>query len=75
MRVPDPDDHALIDELVAEFRLAAPAGTKIEVAYVNKHSMDKVTKIINIIFSTTIAIMMFLCFFSLTASMSANLYD
>ena len=31
--------------------------------------------IINAIFSTTIAIMMFLCFFSLTASMSANLYD
>ena len=31
--------------------------------------------IINIIFSSTIAIMMFLCFFSLAASMSANIYD
>ena len=31
--------------------------------------------ILDIMFSATIAIMMFLCFFSLTASMSANLYD
>ena len=32
-------------------------------------------KIIDYIFMVTIAIMMFLCFFSLSASMSANLYD
>ena len=32
-------------------------------------------KIIDYIFIMTIAIMMFLCFFSLSASMSANLYD
>ena len=31
--------------------------------------------ILNTIFSIAIGIMMFLCFFSLTASMSANLYD
>ena len=32
-------------------------------------------QIIDYIFLMTIAIMMFLCFFSLSASMSANLYD
>ena len=30
---------------------------------------------LNTIFDTTIGIMMFLCFFSLSANMSANLYD
>ena len=33
------------------------------------------TNIINLVFAITIAIMMFLSFFSLSASMSANLYD
>ena len=37
--------------------------------------MNSVLDLINIIFSMTIAIMMFLCFFSLATSMSANLYD
>ena len=30
---------------------------------------------LDVIFSVTIAIMMFLCFFSLTAAMTANIYD
>lgn len=36
---------------------------------------ETVEQIIDYIFLMTIAIMMFLCFFSLSASMSANLYD
>ena len=34
-----------------------------------------VISILDMIFEVTIAIMMFLCFFSLSANMSANLYD
>ena len=37
--------------------------------------MKGTLSMLNIIFSSVIVIMMFLCFFSLTASMSANLYD
>jgi len=75
VRVPDPEDTALIDDLKAQFADAVPHGVSISAAYEKKKDLDKVVRIINIIFSTTIAIMMFLCFFSLTASMSANLYD
>jgi ABC-type antimicrobial peptide transport system permease subunit len=35
----------------------------------------EVEKILNIIFNVIIAITMFLCFFSLSSSMSANLYE
>ena len=38
-------------------------------------SIAGVKKVIDYIFAVTIAIMMFLCFFSLSASMSSNLYD
>ena len=37
--------------------------------------MSEAIRMLNIMFSSTIAIMMFLCFFSLAASMSANLYE
>ena len=37
--------------------------------------METVINIIDVTFSMAIAIMMFLCFFSLTTTMSANLYD
>lgn len=38
-------------------------------------TISQVTKILDIIFNVIIAITMFLCFFSLCSSMSANLYD
>ena len=52
-------------------------GDKVSVSekYVTNNSMGPAINLIDIIFSITIAIMMFLCFFSLVASMSANLYD
>ena len=43
--------------------------------YVEAESTAGITKIIDYIFFVIIAIMMFLCFFSLSASMSANLFD
>ena len=36
---------------------------------------EKALSLLNMIFSTTIAIMMFLCFFALQGSMTANLYE
>ena len=38
-------------------------------------ALDKVEKIVSAIFSVISIITMFLCFFSLSSSMSANLYD
>ena len=77
IRVNDPDDYALIDEITNEFMNEFGDGTniKFQKKYESLKSKDSVIEILNAIFSTTIAIMMFLCFFSLTASMSANLYD
>lgn len=43
--------------------------------YVEAESTAGITSIIDYIFFVIIAIMMFLCFFSLSASMSANLFD
>jgi len=45
------------------------------ITYVQQEQTEQVTLIIDYVFMVTIAIMMFLCFFSLSASMSANLYD
>ena len=38
-------------------------------------SLESVNSILNLIFNVIIAITMFLCFFSLSSSMSANLYE
>ena len=43
--------------------------------YEKSKSIEGITKVINYVFAVIIAIMMFLCFFSLSASMSANLFD
>ena len=48
---------------------------QVRVSYIDADNNANVLKIIDIIFYVTIAIMMFLCFFSLVASMTANLYD
>ena len=44
-------------------------------SYEDQEKINQVLNILNNIFAIAIGIMMFLCFFSLTASMSANLYD
>lgn len=41
----------------------------------DKETFDSVKQILNIIFTLIIAVTMFLCFFSLSSSMSANLYE
>lgn len=73
IRCHDSSDHDLINRIAADLEEAT--GLTATLTYVQAESTASVEKIINLIFMVTIAIMMFLCFFSLSASMSANLYD
>ena len=68
------DDTVLIDNISADLKAASTTITVTE-TYKAAESTEDVKNIIDYIFMVTIAIMMFLCFFSLSASMSANLYD
>ena len=73
IRVHDPSDTNLIDKIAIDLKSATDiTATK---TYEQADSTAGVKKIIDYVFMVTIAIMMFLCFFSLSASMSANLYD
>ena len=71
----NPDDHDLVDEITKELKGSVGENVGVQKYYEVQESTEDVIGILDIIFSATIAIMMFLCFFSLTASMSANLYD
>ena len=73
IRVNDSADTDLIDRLGSA--LKAATGIKPTLEYKEAESTEQMKTIIDLLFSVTIAIMMFLCFFSLSASMSANLYD
>ena len=69
----NPDDHTLIHKISKELKTAT--GAAPELLYESQASTADVRTIIDLVFMVTIAIMMFLSFFSLSASMSANLYD
>ena len=73
IRVKDPEDKTLIDLIARDLKKA----TKYEATkqYEQAAATDEVKQIIDYLFMVTIAIMMFLCFFSLSSSMTANLYD
>ena len=77
INVHDPDDHATIDKIYDAFESEFSNSNYIDLykSYEDREKMDKVLNILDNIFGIAIGIMMFLCFFSLTASMSANLYD
>lgn len=68
-------DRELIDKIADEFKTALPEDVSIRIAYVDEDNNKETLQIIDLIFYVTIGIMMFLCFFSLVASMTANLYD
>ena len=69
------ENRELIDEIAADFRNLLSAENEVRVTYKDEDNNANVMKIIDIIFYVTIGIMMFLCFFSLVASMTANLLD
>ena len=77
INVNDPDDHATIDTIYNVFKeeFGTSSTFVLDKAYEEREKTDQVLNILNNIFAIAIGIMMFLCFFSLTASMSANLYD
>ncbi len=70
----DPDDHDTIDDLSQELGY-----TMYDQSTYLKYKIDAITSfvrgILNKVFYGLIGITMFLCFFSLSASMSANLYE
>ena len=70
----DPSDTKTITKIAKELSDACP---DVDVDTMSSSLLDnkKVSKIINWTFYSVIAITMFLCFFSLCASMSSNLYE
>lgn len=76
IRMKDPDDHAKIDQLVAALQASVNDSAIIVMdQYSIKEDNQKALDLLNMVFYVIIAIMMFLCFFSLQASMTANMYE
>ena len=71
----DPDDHDLINEITEELKFALHDQFKIELLYETKQTTQKATNLLDLVFYVIIAIMMFLCFFALQASMTTIIYD
>lgn len=76
IRVNDPDDHDLIDQIIDSLVLDMddPAIT-VSNQYSKLDANQKALDLLDLIFYFVIGIMMFLCFFSLQSSMTANLYE
>lgn len=70
----DPNDHTTIDSLALKLQLAAPGAT-VSKTYETAGATSKIKKILDKVFYGLISVTMFLCFFSLSASMTANLYE
>jgi len=70
----NPDDHATIDKIFEALDENCP-GSEIVKPNSNSNSNTKIKKILDKVFYGLISVTMFLCFFSLCASMSANLYE
>jgi ABC-type antimicrobial peptide transport system permease subunit len=75
----DPQSQTMADDFLKDMRrtLTPYRDQNLKVYnYANsQNTLAKVESILNIIFMVIIAITMFLCFFSLSSSMSANLYE
>ena len=70
----DPNDSETVEALVEDLK-EATEGINVSSQHADLLANEKVNKIINSTFYSIIAITMFLCFFSLCASMSSNLYE
>mmetsp|Transcript_5162 Transcript_5162/g.7939 ORF Transcript_5162/g.7939 Transcript_5162/m.7939 type:complete len:207 (+) Transcript_5162:2498-3118(+) len=69
------DIKKVLGDIKATFSAQQANNMEIFNYYDDTDTIEQVTSILNIIFNVIIAITMFLCFFSLAASMSANLLD
>ncbi len=72
IRMRDPSDQATINALAAALVMDE---TVVTVTDQDDKDSGNLSDTVDLLFMALIAIMMFLCFFSLSASMSANLYD
>ena len=72
--VKDPNDHATIDALAKELADKSP-NSSVDKTYAQIDSTATIKHILDKVFYGLISVTMFLCFFSLSASMSANLYE
>lgn len=70
----DPEDEELIDQFAAAIE-SNGIESYFELTYKEQEDINKITVLLDLLFSVLIGIMMFLCFFSLSASMTANLYE
>ena len=76
IRVNDPDDHDLIDEIVKSLTTEIDNSTvTVSSQYQIIESNNKALNLLDIIFEVIIGIMMFLCFFALQSAMTANIYN
>ena len=76
IKMKDPNDYDTIDALYYALKEAVEEKSEhVDAFYKSGKKTDEIAQMLNLVFSIVIAIMMFLCFFSLSASMSANLYD
>ena len=75
IRVHDSNDHAVIDEIVSALTASIGGDVDCYSQYSILEANQKALDLLNLVFYVTIGIMMFLCFFSLQASMTANLYE
>ena len=72
----DPEDHAAIDELVSQLAQIVPQNdifVRYEKTADDDDSADKNELLVNQLFNGLVCIVMFLSFFSLSASMSSNI--
>ena len=68
-------DREKVDAIAEDLENELRGNLTVSKSYVDTDNNANVLKIIDILFYVTIGIMMFLCFFSLVASMTANIYD
>ena len=68
-------DREKVDAIAEDLENELRGKLTVSKSYVDTDNNANVLKIIDILFYVTIGIMMFLCFFSLVASMTANIYD
>ena len=71
----DPSDHDTIDAISTDLYIAFDSEIEFTKAYKNTGNTSKIKTILDKVFYGLISVTMFLCFFSLAASMSANLYE
>ena len=66
IKVNDPNNHALIDQIVKSLEDAIDnEDVEIENSYLHYESSQKALELLDLVFYVVIGIMMFLCFFAL----------